>query len=103
MRVLPGPSALTAFEAERVVQKLRTNFPAEAGKVVAVESSYLYLLLIRKEAEGTVDHRRLAELLGAGDELPSGQRVWIGPADWNAIALVQQGHRHSAQYRLQRD
>ena len=77
--MLPGPSALTAFEAERVVQKLRTNFPAEAGKVVAVESSYLYLLLIRKETEGTVDHRRLAELLGAGDELPSGQRVWIGP------------------------
>ena len=48
MRVLPGPSALTAFEAERVVQKLRANYPAEAGNVVAVESSYLYLLLIRK-------------------------------------------------------
>ena len=79
MRVLPGPSALTAFEAERVVQKLRTNFPAEARNVVAVESSYLYLLLIRKETEGTVDHERLAQLLGAGDELSSGQRVWIGP------------------------
>ncbi len=79
MRVLPGPSALTAFEAERVVQKLRTNYPAEAGKVVAVESSYLYLLLIRKETEDTVDHQRLAELLEAGDELSSGQRVWIGP------------------------
>jgi phosphoribosylformylglycinamidine synthase len=79
VRVLPGPSALTAFEAERVVQKLRTNYPAEAGNVVAVESSYLYLLLIRKEAEDTVDHQRLAELLGAGDELSFGQRVWIGP------------------------
>ena len=79
MRVLPGPSALTAFEAERVVQKLRVNYPAEAGNVVAVESSYLYLLLIRKEAEDTVDHQRLTELLGAGDELPAGQRVWIGP------------------------
>ncbi|MGD0647837.1 MAG: phosphoribosylformylglycinamidine synthase, partial [Acidobacteriaceae bacterium] len=79
MRVLPGPSALTAFEAERVVQKLRANYPAEAGKVVAVESSYLYLLLLRKDAEDTVDHQRLAELLGAGDEISSGQRVWIGP------------------------
>ena len=79
MRVLPGPSALTAFEAERVVQRLRTNYPAEAGNVVAVESSYLYLLLIRKEAEGTVDHQRLAELLGKGEEFSSGQRVWIGP------------------------
>jgi phosphoribosylformylglycinamidine synthase len=79
VRVLPGPSALTAFEAERVVQKLRTNYPAEAGNVVAVESSYLYLLLIRKEAEDTVDHQRLTELLGAGDELSAGQRVWIGP------------------------
>jgi len=79
VRVLPGPSALTAFEAERVVQKLRVNYPAEAGNVVAVESSYLYLLLIRKEAEDTVDHQRLTELLGAGDELPAGQRVWIGP------------------------
>ncbi len=77
--MLPGPSALTVFEAERVVQKLRANYPAEAGNVVAVESSYLYLLLIRKEAEDTVDHQRLAELLGAGDELSSGQRVWIGP------------------------
>jgi phosphoribosylformylglycinamidine synthase len=79
VRVLPGPSALTAFETERVVQKLRANYPVEAGKVVAVESSYLYLLLIRKEAKETVDHQRLVELLGAGDELSSGQRVWIGP------------------------
>ncbi len=79
MRVLPGPSALTAFEAERVVQRLRTNYPAEAGDIVAVESSFLYLLLIRKETEDSVDHQRLAELLGAGDELSSGQRVWIGP------------------------
>ena len=79
MRVLPGPSALTAFEAERVVQKLRTSYPVEAANVVAVESSYLYLLLIRKDAEDTVNHQRLAELLGTGAELCAGQRVWIGP------------------------
>ncbi len=47
--------------------------------MVAVESSYLYLLLLRKEAEDTVDHQRLAELLGVGDDLSAGQRVWIGP------------------------
>ena len=79
VRVLPGPSALTAFEAERVVQKLRTNYPAEAADVVAVEASYLYLLLLGKDAEDTVDYRRLAELLGVGADLSSGQRVWIGP------------------------
>ncbi len=79
LRVLPGPPALTAFEAERVVQKLRASYPVDAANVVAVESSYLYLLLIRKDAEDTVDHRRLAELLGVGDELSAGQRVWIGP------------------------
>ncbi len=77
--MLPGPSALTAFEAERVVEKLRTNYPAEAAKVVAVESSYLYLLLLRKDAEESVDHQRLTELLGAGREISFGQRVWIGP------------------------
>ena len=79
MRVVPGPSALTAFEGERVVQKLRTNYPAEAGSILAVESAYLYLLLLRKEAQDTVDHQRLTELLGAGEELSPGQRVWIGP------------------------
>ena len=79
MRVLPGPAALTAFEAERVVQKLRATFPAEAGNVIAVESSYLYLLLIRKETEARWMRQRLAELLGAGVELSAGQRVWIAP------------------------
>jgi phosphoribosylformylglycinamidine synthase len=79
VRVLPGPSAWTTFEAERVVEKLRTSYPIDAANVVAIEASYLYLLLLHAEAEATVDHDRLEQLLGVGDEISSGQRVWIGP------------------------
>jgi phosphoribosylformylglycinamidine synthase len=79
VRVLPGPSAWTTFEAERVVEKLRTSYPIDAANVVAIEASYLYLLLLHADAEATVDHERLAQLLGVGDEVSSGQRVWIGP------------------------
>ncbi len=79
VRVLPGPSALTAFEAARVVEKLRASYPAAAANVVAVEASYLYLLLLRKDEEDAIDHQRLAELLGVGEEIAAGQRVWIGP------------------------
>jgi phosphoribosylformylglycinamidine synthase len=57
---------MTTFEAERVVEKLRTNYPVDAANVVAIEASYLYLLLLRADAEATVDHQRLAELLGDG-------------------------------------
>jgi phosphoribosylformylglycinamidine synthase len=79
VRVLPGPSALTTFEAERVVEKLRTSYPVDAANVVAIEASYLYLMLLRQDAESTLDQERLAELLGTGEEPSSGQRVWIGP------------------------
>jgi phosphoribosylformylglycinamidine synthase len=79
VRVLPGPSALTAFEAERMADKLRASYPAEAAGVAAVEASYLYLLMLRKESEGAIDHQRLAELLGAGVEIAAGQCVWIAP------------------------
>jgi phosphoribosylformylglycinamidine synthase len=79
VRVLPGPSALTTFEAERVVAKLRANYPIDAANVTAIEASYVYLLLLHKDAEAAVDHERLAELLGVGVEINSGQRVWIGP------------------------
>jgi phosphoribosylformylglycinamidine synthase len=75
VRVLPGPSALTAFEAAWVTEKLRA---IDEG-VVAVEASYLYLLLLRKESEQAIDHKRLAELLGDGVEMAAGQCVWIAP------------------------
>ncbi len=73
--MLPGPTALTAFEAARLAAKLRA---IDAG-VTAVEASYLYLLLLRNESESGIDHQRLAELLGAGVESAAGQRVWIAP------------------------
>ncbi len=79
VRVLPGSPALTAFEAARIVQRLRAQFPAEAVGVTAVESAYLYLLVVHPEQEETIDHARLAELLGAGQAIENGQRVWIGP------------------------
>jgi len=47
--------------------------------VAAVEASYLYLLLLRKDSESKIDHQRLVELLGAGVENTTGQRVWIAP------------------------
>jgi phosphoribosylformylglycinamidine synthase len=75
VRVLPGPSALTAFEEARLAATLRA---IDAG-VAAVEASYLYVILLRTESEGGIDHQRLTELLGAGVERPSGQRVWIAP------------------------
>jgi phosphoribosylformylglycinamidine synthase len=75
VRVLPGPAALTAFEAVRVADRLRAM---DAG-VSAVEASYLYLLLVREESESVIDPVRLGELLGAGVEMAAGQCVWIAP------------------------
>jgi phosphoribosylformylglycinamidine synthase len=75
VRVLSGPSALTEFEAARLAARLRA---IDAG-VSAVEASYLYLLLLHKDSEREIDHQRLAELLGAGEESAAGQCVWIAP------------------------
>jgi phosphoribosylformylglycinamidine synthase len=79
VQMLPGPPALTAFEAVRMVEKLRARFPAEAADVVSIEASYLYLLLLRNGAEDAVDYQRLAELLGDGSDVAAGQRIWIAP------------------------
>jgi phosphoribosylformylglycinamidine synthase len=75
VRVLPGPSALTEFEAARLATRLRA---IDAG-VTAVEASYLYLLLLHNESASGVDHQRLAELLGASAVSAASQRVWITP------------------------
>jgi phosphoribosylformylglycinamidine synthase len=75
VRVLPGPSALTAFEAARLAARLR----ALDSRVAAVDASYLYLLLLHKDSERGIDHNRLAELLGTGVERAAGQCVWIAP------------------------
>jgi phosphoribosylformylglycinamidine synthase len=71
VRVLAGPAALTSFEAARLAERLRG---IDAG-VSEVDAAYLYLL----QGDGAVDEDRLAELLGAGMELPPGPCVWIGP------------------------
>jgi len=75
VRVLPGPPALTEFEAARMAARLRVI----DASVAAVEASYLYLLLLREETESGIDQQRLAELLGAGVGIAAGQRVWIAP------------------------
>ena len=75
VRVQPGPPALTAFEAVRLAETLR----GIDASVASVEVSYLYLLLLRQEAESGIDHARLAELLGASVEVAAGQCVWIAP------------------------
>ncbi len=75
VRVLPGPSALTTFEATRLASTLRVLDPS----VAEVEASYLYLLLLRPDSASSIDHQRLSQLLGSGVELPPGPSVWIGP------------------------
>lgn len=77
IRVLPGPAALTSFEAARLAERLRAIDP----RVEAVDAAFLYLLKVSKEdkASGEVDESRLRELLGSGELLPPGPCVWIGP------------------------
>jgi phosphoribosylformylglycinamidine synthase len=72
VRILPGPGALTPFEATRLCERLRA---IDSG-VTDVSASYLYVLLL---GEGAVDYARLGELLGVGAELPTGPAVWIAP------------------------
>jgi phosphoribosylformylglycinamidine synthase len=61
VRILPGPPALTSFEADRLTRRLQAIDPA----ITAVESHYLYLL----QQTGEVDESKLADLL---DSAPSG-------------------------------
>jgi phosphoribosylformylglycinamidine synthase len=72
--VLPGPAALTAFEAERLAARLRG---VDAG-VSRVDAACLYILRMREHATA-MDEGRLRELLEAGDPLPAGECVWIAP------------------------
>ncbi len=76
VRVLPGPPALTAFEAARLATRLQAIDPA----VSRIESAYLYLLLLGHEFSGSrLMDQRLAELLELGTALPPESCVWIGP------------------------
>ena len=75
VRVLPGPAALTAFEAERLAARLRM---LDAG-VSSVEAAWVYLLLLAGDGSASLDEVRLRELVGDGVELPPGPCVWIAP------------------------
>ena len=76
MRVLNGPSALNAFEAERILRRLQT---IDAG-VRSVEAGYLYLLQSAQGAShAQAEDARLRELLGEGSALGEGPRLWIVP------------------------
>ena len=75
VRLLAGPSALHAFEAERLLRRLRAIDPG----VSAVDASFLYVLQLRNKPAGTVNEARLRELLGEGCELNDDPRLWIAP------------------------
>ncbi len=65
VRILQGPAALTAFEAERLRDRLRG---VDAG-VAAVSAAWLYVLQLREGASGWGDEQKLAELLDVGSGL----------------------------------
>jgi len=73
VRLLPGPAALTAFEAERLCARLRA---LDAG-VRSVGAAWVYVLLVDEDAE--INMARLRELLGEGDCLTGDGCVWIAP------------------------
>ena len=75
VRVLPGPTALTAFEAERLAARLRA---VDSG-VAAVESAFLYILRMTEHPAPQVNDARLRDLLDLGAALPPGPCVWIAP------------------------
>jgi len=72
VRILPGPAALTPFEAARLLDRLQAIDPGVTG----VAAGYLYVLQLRA---GEVDYARLHELLGSALELPRGPSIWIAP------------------------
>jgi phosphoribosylformylglycinamidine synthase len=73
VRLLPGPAALTSFEAERSRARLRV---LDAG-VRSVDAAWVYVLLVDDDAE--VDEARLRELLGESVCLRGDGCVWIAP------------------------
>jgi len=73
VRVLPGPAALTSFEAERLCAKLRA---LDAG-VRGVDAAWIYVLLVADDA--AIDEMRLRELLGESVPLSGDSCVWIAP------------------------
>jgi len=75
VRLLPGPAALTAFEAERLAARLRN---VDAG-VTSVDATYMYVLKMAGGDAPAINEERLRDLLELGEELPPGPCVWIVP------------------------
>ncbi len=73
VRLLPGPAALTAFEAERLCARLRVLDPG----VSSLDAAWVYVLLVADDA--VVDELRLRELLGEGVSVGGDGCVWIAP------------------------
>ncbi|MGI4826948.1 MAG: phosphoribosylformylglycinamidine synthase [Janthinobacterium lividum] len=73
LRSMPGPAALTGFEAARLLAKLRQIDPGVTG----VDASFLYLLQLRSAEK--LNEPRLRELLGPAQEVGAGEMLWIAP------------------------
>jgi phosphoribosylformylglycinamidine synthase len=77
VEMLPGTAALTTFEAERLLTKLRE---VDAG-VRSVKVHWIYLVVLQEGADAlpASEAAKLAELLELGDRMEGGELIWIGP------------------------
>ena len=73
VRLLPGPPALTNFEAARLLARLRV-VDASISRVTAQ-----YVYLFQQASGAVVDESRLSQLLEVGPPPPQHNCIWIGP------------------------
>ncbi len=71
--MLPGPAALTEFEAARLLERLRAVDPAISG----VTAQFLYV--VQQQRDAAVDESRLSQLLSTEVPISGRSCVWIGP------------------------
>jgi phosphoribosylformylglycinamidine synthase len=71
IRILPGPPALTAFEAARLLARLQTIHPA----ITSVDAHHLYIL----QQTAAVDEPKLADLLDLRAPQPVQPSLYIAP------------------------
>ncbi len=82
VELLPGPPALTDFEAERLVPRLRAIDPGVEG----VTAAFLYLLrlhdlpgVLTEPRPASFRETELLELVGRYEPLEPGPQLWIAP------------------------
>ena len=75
--LLPGPAALTQFEEQRLLSRLRGIEPAVRG----VSAAFAYLFQLRDDTKlADLDSKRLEQLLGTGEPLlQDGPQLWVSP------------------------